>query len=161
VELVSTTPALHSAFPPAKRLRTANGHAAFTNGEGSSFSMTGLTNSAMERLNQAVWGYNSFPAGMQGARHDVCSASSFSSYPGDMSHPCMGNSFGNNTFSRLKNSSTELHVTDTVGNHNSSSIKPVSDSFQLFGAIIRKVQPFQNSLTGTGCPSTGDKSLDR
>jgi len=85
--------------PPAKRLsRTANGHAAFTNGEGSPFSMTGFTNSAMGSLNQAVWGYNSFPAGMQGARYDAFYASSFSSYPRDMSHPCTGNSFENNTF---------------------------------------------------------------
>jgi len=145
--------------------------------------MTGFTNSAMGHLNQAALGYNSFPAGMQGARHDVYSASSFFSYPRDMSQPCMGNSFENNTFSRLNNLSTELHVggsppqsdepspdshrsihscvTDTVANHNSNSIEPVSDSFQLFGAIIPKVQPFQNSLKGTGCACTGDKSIGR
>ena len=129
--------------------------------------MTGFTNPAMGHLNQALWSYSTFPAGMQGARHDVFSASSFSSYPRDMSHLGMCNSFGNSTFSRLNNLSIEpspdsrssLHscVIETVGNHKSNSTKPVSDSFQLFGAVIRKEQPVQSSLTGTGCASTGDK----
>ncbi|ESW08189.1 hypothetical protein PHAVU_009G026200 [Phaseolus vulgaris] len=167
VELVSTTPALHSAFPSPKRLRTANGSWVYANGEGDLFSMTGFTNPAMGHLNQALWSYSTFPAGMQGARHDVFSASSFSSYPRDMSHLGMCNSFGNSTFSRLNNlsidpspdSRSSLHscVIDTVGNHKSNSTKPVSDSFQLFGAVIRKEQPVQSSLTGTGCASTGDK----
>ncbi|XP_047179222.1 auxin response factor 17 [Vigna umbellata] len=170
VELVSPPPVLHPAFPPAKRLRTANGYGVMTNGEGGTFSVAGVTNSAMVQLNPAYLGYSTFPAGMQGARHDVFSASSFPSYPRDLSHVCIDNSFGNNTFSRQKNLPTELHVggnsqsdelspdssfhscvTDTLGNTN-NSIKPAPDSFQLFGAVIRKEQPVQNDLTGDKAP---------
>ncbi|WVZ19279.1 hypothetical protein V8G54_006601 [Vigna mungo] len=179
VEPVSPPPVLHPAFPPAKRLRTADGYGVLTNGEGGTFSVARVTDSAMVHLNQAYLSYSTFPAGMQGARHDVFSASSFPNYPRDMSHPCIDNSFGNNTFSRQTNLPTELHVggnsqsdelspdssfhscvTDTLGNTN-NLIKPAPDSFQLFGAVIRKEQPAQNDLTGTDCANTGDKALDR
>ncbi|CAJ1974165.1 unnamed protein product [Sphenostylis stenocarpa] len=177
VEIVSTAPALHSEFPLAKRFRTAHGSGVFTDGEREPFSMTRFTNSSMGHMNQAWWGYNTFPAGMQGARHDVFSASSFSNYPRDMSRLCMGNSLGHNSFPGVNTLSTELNVgsspsdelspdsrnslhscvLDPVEKHNSNSIKPVSNSFQLFGATILK--PAQNGLSGTG--DTGDKSLDR
>ncbi|KAK7351153.1 hypothetical protein VNO77_10389 [Canavalia gladiata] len=176
VEIVSTTPALHSAFPPAKRFRTAQGSGVFTDGEGDPFSITGFSNSAMAHLNQTLLSYGTFPAGMQGARHDLFSAPSFSNFPSDNSRLCIANSFGNNTVPRPTTLSTELNVgssqsgdlspnshsslhscgTECVGNHNCNSTKPGSVSFQLFGAVIQTEQPVESGLHGTGC--TGDDS---
>lgn len=184
VELVSTTPALHTAFPPMKRFKAAQGSG---DGEGDPFSMTGFTNSTMGHLNQTLLSYGTFPAGMQGARHDLFSALSFTNFPGDNSRLCMGNSFGNNT-ARLKTLSTDLNVgssqsgdlspdsqsslhsfgTEFVRNHNCNSTKPGSVSFQLFGAVIQAErpvesdsavqmeQPVESGSHGTGC--TGDDS---
>ncbi|XP_027338538.1 auxin response factor 17-like [Abrus precatorius] len=149
VELVSTTPALHSAFPSAKRFRSSQGSEVFTDGEGDPFSMTRFTNSAMSPLNQTLLSYGTFPAGMQGARHDLFSAPSFSNFPSDASRLCMGNSLGNNMVPRLTTLPTELNVgspqsdnlspnsnsslhscaTELVGNHNCNSTKPGNRSF--------------------------------
>lgn len=173
MELVSTTPALHSAFPPIKRIKAAHDSGVFTNGERDPFPMTGFTNSTMGQLNQALLSYGTFPAGMQGARHDAFSASRFCNYPTDMSRLCMGNSFGKSTFPWLKTLETEVNVgssqsdelspdsrgslqscgTDLVGN----SRKLGSVSFQLFGAVIQTEQPVENGLQGTGCTCTGDE----
>ncbi|KAK7410563.1 hypothetical protein VNO78_01435 [Psophocarpus tetragonolobus] len=182
VELVSTTPALHSAFTPTptptatKKCRTALGSGVFTNGERDPYSVTRF--STMGQLNQTLLSYRSFPAGMQGARHDVFSASNFTNYPSDMSHLFMGSSFGNNTFPKMKVLSTELNVgsppqsdefsldsrgslhssgTDLAGNHNCKKRKLVSVSFQLFGAVIQTEQHVENGLQGTGCTCTGSE----
>ncbi|TKY74328.1 Auxin response factor 17 [Spatholobus suberectus] len=178
VELVSTTPALHSAFPPTKKFRAAHGSGVFSDGEGNPFSMTGFTNSAMGHLNQTLLNYGTFPAGMQGARHDVFSASSFTNYPSDISRLCVGNYFDNSTVPRLKTLSTELNVgssqsddlspdsrsslhscgTELVGNHNCNSTKPGSVSFQLFGAVIQTERPVENGFNSTGCTGAAGRN---
>nr|KYP70020.1 Auxin response factor 17 [Cajanus cajan] len=177
VELVSNTPALHSAFPPTKKFRAADGSGVFTEGEGGPFSMTEFTNSAMGHMNPAFLSYGTYPAGMQGARHDVFSASSFSNYPRDMSRLCMGISFGNNAVPMAKTLSTELNVgssqsdelspdsrsslhscdTEFVGNHKYNPRKPGSVSFQLFGAVIQTEQPDEIGLDSNGCSGDGDQ----
>ncbi|RDY04517.1 Auxin response factor 17, partial [Mucuna pruriens] len=168
VELVSTHPALHPAFPSAKRFRAAHGSEVITtDGEGNPFSI--FRNSAMGHLNHTLFSVGTLPAGMQGARHDVISASTISNYPSEMSHLCTGNSFGNSRVPRLKTSSREINVgssqseelssdsrsslhscgTEIVGNNdcNSNSVRLV-----LFGNVIPV--SVENGLDGTGC--TGD-----
>lgn len=163
VELVSTTPALHSAFPPMRKFRAANGSEK-SDGEGDPFSITGFDNLAMGNLNQPLLNYGTSPAGMQGARHDVFYASNFFKYPSDMSRLCMGNCFGNNTAPRLKTLSTDLNVRspqsadelspDGRNSLHSYGTKPGSVVFQLFGSVIQTERPVENDLHGTGC--TGD-----
>ncbi|KAJ1376167.1 DNA-binding barrel domain superfamily [Sesbania bispinosa] len=113
---------------------------------------------------------------LQGARHDLFSASSFSNFPSDKFRLCMGYSSMNNTVPGLKAVSTELNVgssqsddlnphrqsslhssgTEYVGNHNCSSTKPVPVSFQLFGTVIETNRLAENGSHNTGC--AGDKS---
>ncbi|XP_061365333.1 auxin response factor 17 isoform X2 [Gastrolobium bilobum] len=172
VELVAATPPLHTPFPPTKKFRAAQGPVVLTDGEGDPFSMTGFTNSTMRHLNQTLLSYGTFPAGMQGARHDLFSASNFPNFSVDNSRLCMGNSFGNNTVPRLKSLSTDLNVgsfqsddlspdsqhsslhsfgTEFVRNHSCNSTKSGSVSFQLFGAVIHAEQPVESGSHGTGC----------
>lgn len=177
VELLSATPSLHAAFPPTKKFRTAEGSGVFTDGEGDPlFSMTGFSNSTMGQLNQTLLSYGTFPAGMQGARHDLFSASTFPNFSSNNSHLWMGNPFVNNMVPRLNTMLTELNVdgsqsddlspdsrsslhsfgTEFVGTNNCNSTKSGSGSFQLFGAIIQTNQPAESGVHGTGC--TGDNN---
>ncbi|KAL2339847.1 hypothetical protein Fmac_007787 [Flemingia macrophylla] len=177
VELASITPALNSAFPPTKRLRAADDSAVFNEGEGGPFSMTEFTNSAMGHLNPALLSYATFPAGMQGARHDVFSASSFSNYARDISPLSMGISFGNNTVPFLNTLSTELNVgssqsddlspdsrsslhscdSEVVGNHNCNQSRSGPVSIQLFGRVIQTEQHNENGLHCSGCTGDGNQ----
>ncbi|KAL5076575.1 hypothetical protein RYX36_015559 [Vicia faba] len=172
IELLSTTPSLHTPFPSIKRLRGP--HGVLTDGD--PFSITAFTNSTMGQLNQSLLSYGTFPAGMQGARHDLFSVSSFSNFPGENPRLCMSNSFGNNAVLGLKSLSTELNVgssqsddfspesqnslpsfgTDFVRNNYCNSMKPGPVSFQLFGAVIQTERPVDSGSHGTGSP--GDDS---
>lgn len=172
IELLSTTPSLHTPFPSMKRLRGS--HGVLT--EGDPYSITAFANSTMGQLNQSLLSYGTFPAGMQGARHDLFSVSSFSNFPSENPRLCMTNSFGNNTVLGLKSLSTELNVgssqsddfspesqnslpsfgTDFVRNYNCNSMKPGPVSFQLFGAVIQTERPVESGSHGTGSP--GDDS---
>ncbi|KAK7282770.1 hypothetical protein RIF29_11808 [Crotalaria pallida] len=172
VELMSSSPVLHPAFPPAKRFRAAQGSEVLADREGEPFfTMTGFTNSTMGHFNQPLLSYGPFPAGMQGARHDLFSSSNLYNFPIDNSHLCLGNPFGNNTAPRLNPLSTELNIgspqsdklspdsqgsmhsigTDFAGTRNGVSEKPGSGSFQLFGATIETKQPVESVLHGTDC----------
>lgn len=168
MELVSTTPALHSAFPPIKRIKAAHDSGVFTNGERDPFPMTGFTNSTMGQLNQALLSYGTFPAGMQGARHDLFSPSSFSNFLNDKSYLYMGSgSFGNNPVQSLGTVTTELNMSssqsDDLSPHSQSSFHSFGTEFTgtrncdtkvgpgsilLFGKII---QPAESDLHDADC----------
>ncbi|KAI4337753.1 hypothetical protein L6164_016130 [Bauhinia variegata] len=170
VEHVCPTPTLHTPFPPTKKFRASDGSGVPVDREGDHiFPMTEFTNSAMAYLNQPLLNYNTFPAGMQGARHDLSSVSSFRNFLSDNTHSCNGNSFGNYTVPKLKTLPTELigssqsdlsldsqsslHSisTEFVGIQSGNSTKPFAGSFKLFGKIIQTEQPVESSLQSAGC----------
>ncbi|KAF7829888.1 auxin response factor 17 [Senna tora] len=174
VERISSTPLFHTAFPPSKRFRADHYRGVPVDREEDPlFIMTSVTNSTVGRLNQSLLNYT-FPAGMQGARHDLFSVSKFSNFPIDNTHLCTSSSFGNNTVPKLKtvsidlnigssqsdklslDSRSSLHSFDTafVGTHSCNSTKLSTGSFQLFGKIIQMNQPVESGWHGAGC--TGD-----
>ncbi|OIW02410.1 hypothetical protein TanjilG_05003 [Lupinus angustifolius] len=162
VELVSP-PLLHTTFPPTKKFRAAQGLGVLSDREGDSyFPMAWFTNSSMGHLNKTLLSSETFPVGMQGARHDAFSASKLFNFTNDIdnSYLRMGSSyFGNNTMPMLKTVSTELNIgssqsenlspnshsslpsfgTDFAGGHNCNAAKVGSGSFLLFGKIIQPV----------------------
>ncbi|OIW14515.1 hypothetical protein TanjilG_04948 [Lupinus angustifolius] len=167
VELVSATPALHTAFTPPKRFRAAHGSLVLTDGEGDPFfPMTGYSNSTMGQLNRTLSSYGTFPAGMQGARHDFFSTLDVYNFSGNMSRLYFANSFGNNSAPSLNTLSTELNIGSSqsdnlspdsqgslhsfgiefFGAHNCKSTKAGSGSIQLFGATIETKQPIESVL---------------
>ncbi|KAE9605883.1 putative transcription factor ARF family [Lupinus albus] len=146
VELVSP-PSLHTAFPPTKKFRAAQGLGVLSDREGGSyFPMAWFTSSSMGHLNKTLLRSESFPVGMQGA----------------------SSSFGNNTMPMLKTVSTELIIgspqsedlspnsqsslpssgMDFAGGHNCNAAKVGSGSFLLFGKII---QPVGSDICDAGC----------
>lgn len=173
VELVSPTLALHTVFPPTKRFRADQGSELLGDREGDPlFPMTGFPNSAMGQSNKKLLSYETFPASMQGARHDLFSAStsSFSNILNDNSYMYMGSSsFGNNTVQSLGTVSTDLNIgspqSDNLSPHSQSSVHSVgteftgthnrniklsSGSFLLFGKIIQPVQSDADCVEGDG-----------
>ncbi|CAJ1971817.1 unnamed protein product [Sphenostylis stenocarpa] len=154
VELVSPSLALHTMFSPSKRFRADQGSGLISDREGDPFfPMTGFPNSTMGHMDKKLLSYDTFPAGMQGARHDLFSASSFSNFLNDNSYLYMGSSsFGNN----MGIVSTELNISssqsDDLSPHSQSSLhsfdteftgtrhcntKVASGSILLFGKIIQ------------------------
>ncbi|XP_028059949.1 auxin response factor 17-like isoform X1 [Camellia sinensis] len=72
IEYVEPTPLLHSAFPPAKKFRFPQNPGLPTDGKGDLFfPIPGPSNSMIGYLKPSLMNYNSFPAGMQGARQDT------------------------------------------------------------------------------------------
>ncbi|KAE9587167.1 hypothetical protein Lal_00004879 [Lupinus albus] len=172
VELVSATPALHPAFTPTKRFRAAQGSLVLPDGEGDPFfPMTGYSNSTMGQLNQTLSSYGTFPAGMQGARHDFFSTLIFYKFSGDTSRQYLGNSSGNNSAPSSATLSTELNIGSSqsdnlspdsqgslhsfgmefAGTHSFNSMKPRSASIQLFGITIETKQPTESVLHLPSC----------
>ncbi|XP_042505046.1 auxin response factor 17-like [Macadamia integrifolia] len=87
VELIATTPPLQTPFPPTKRLRVPQNLDLLTDGERSLYyPMEELTNSMMGNLSPSLFSYNSFPAGMQGARQESYYVSSLSNFVSNSSH---------------------------------------------------------------------------
>jgi len=180
VELVSLPFALHTVYSPNKRLRSDQGSGLLSNREGDPFfPMTGFPNSTMEHMtgfpnstvghmDKSLLSYDTFPAGMQGARHDLFSPSSFSNFLNDKSYLYMGSgSFGNNPVQSLGTVTTELNMSssqsDDLSPHSQSSFhsfarefagtrncdtKVASGSILLFGKII---QPAESDLHDGDC----------
>ncbi|KAL2317750.1 hypothetical protein Fmac_031626 [Flemingia macrophylla] len=177
VELVSPTLALHTVFPstkrfrddqgsglvfhPTKRFRDDQGSGLLSDREGDPFPMTGLfSNSTTGHLNKEMLSYDTFPAGMQGARHDLFSAWSFSNFLNDNPYLDLGSSsLSNNIVQKLTTVSSELNIgtsqsddlsphsqsslhsscTEFTGTHNSNT-NVGSGSIRLFGKTIHPVQ---------------------
>lgn len=178
VEFVASTPPLQtSGYPPAKRFRALNS-GLLTDGEGEVFfPMSGAATSTIEQLNASLLSYNTFPAGMQGARQ--FSVSSLSNLLSETTQMCNYNYFGNNVVPKLKRVSTELNIgssqsenlspdsqssvrsfgTELVGNQYCNPTKVGKSSIQLFGQIIHA--PVENGFGDVGCPEgTGGKDYN-
>ncbi|XP_059630862.1 auxin response factor 17 [Cornus florida] len=179
VEYVVPTPPLHSPFPAAKRLRVPQNPGLLTDGEGELFfPMRGLSNSMMGNLNSSLMNYNSFPAGMQGARQDPFCVSALSNFISEGARQtCIDNYFGNDMTPKLKTVSTDLNIgssqsdsfspdsqssvhfsdVELAGRRGCNSTKKVgSSSIQLFGKIIHMKEPVESGFDDVDC--TEDRS---
>ncbi|KAG2701010.1 hypothetical protein I3843_06G022800 [Carya illinoinensis] len=170
VEYVSPTSPLHTAFPPAKKFRAPQNSGLLTDGEGDLFfPITGFTNSTMSHVSQSLLNYNTFPAGMQGARQNLFRQSGLSNLGENNIYT--DNSYGNNMVPKLKTVSTELNIgssqseklspdsqssvlsfgTELIGTQCCSSTKVGAGCFQLFGKIIHMKQPVESGFDDSGC----------
>ncbi|KAG9444035.1 hypothetical protein H6P81_015375 [Aristolochia fimbriata] len=160
VELVATAPHIQSPFPSTKKIRLPPGPELLTHGDGSMFfPMTGLTSSMMSHLSPSILSYNSFPAGMQGARHDTTFVPNLTNFlPNESGFLFSENLFNCAPSPKLSSVCTELNIgssshsenssppsqgsvnfanTETVGSTSrNSSTESTGGSFQLFGKII-------------------------
>ncbi|KAI9106842.1 hypothetical protein K1719_022370 [Acacia pycnantha] len=172
VEHISPSALLHAAFPPAKKFKATKYRGLpIDRGEDPSLTTMRFTNSTSGRLNHSLLKDNTFPAGMQGARHDLFFVSRFSNYITDNTHLCAASSYVNNSVPKLKTVSTDLHIgcsqsgqlspdshsrvhsigREIVGTHCCNSTKLGAGSFQLFGKIIQMNQPVESGLHVADC----------
>ncbi|KAJ4963687.1 hypothetical protein NE237_023626 [Protea cynaroides] len=174
VELIATTSPLQTPFPPTKRLRVSQNLDLHTDGGGGLyFPMTEFTNSMMGSLNPSLFSYNSFPAGMQGARHESYYVSDLSNFVNNNSshqmyldHPHgnkapkssvstelnIGSTSQSDNSSPHSQSSVDFFATELINNRNcSSTTKSSVCSFQLFGKIIQTSQPVESGSDDVGC----------
>ncbi|XP_043712769.1 auxin response factor 17-like isoform X3 [Telopea speciosissima] len=173
VELIATPSSLQAPFPPTKRLRVPQNHDLLNDGEESLyFPMAELTNSVMGNLSSSLFNYNSFPAGMQGARQDSYYVSGFSNFIANNSHQMyIDHLHGNMT--PKSSVSTELNIgstsqSDNSSPHSQSSVhffaadlssnrkcssptESGSKSFRLFGKLIHTNQPVESRFDDAGC----------
>ncbi|GAB4844846.1 hypothetical protein Ancab_038237 [Ancistrocladus abbreviatus] len=152
VEYIAPTPPLHTHFPPTKKFKVPHSSGLLTNGDAEfPLPTIGFGNSMIGHISSAHLNYNTFPAGMQGARQDPFNVS--------ISHQVYADEcFDNNTAEKVDAVSTEPNIgnvqffgTDItrIGACNSSAKAGVT-SFQLFGKIIHMEQPLGNTKD-VGC----------
>ncbi|XP_054799709.1 auxin response factor 17-like isoform X3 [Prosopis cineraria] len=160
VEHISHSPLLHIVFPPEKKFKDSQyAGLPIDREEDPSFTTTRFTNSAVTRLNHSLLKDNTFPAGMQGARHDLSSVWRFSNLLNDNTHLCAACSYVKCSVPELKTVSTDLHIGSSqsgnlspdsksrihsigrqfAGAHCCNSTKLGAGSFQLFGKASWKL----------------------
>lgn len=174
IEFISPTRPLHTAFPPAKRLKFSQNYGSMTDVEEEIFfPVNGLSNSTVGCLNPSLLNYNTFPAGMQGARQNPYSLFSLSNFISENNHQMSSDGiFGNNMVPKLRRVSTELNIgssqsdnlspdshssvhsfgTELGGNQGCNSTKVGVRSIQLFGKIIHMKQPVESGFGDVVCP---------
>ncbi|XP_077240101.1 auxin response factor 17-like [Tasmannia lanceolata] len=179
VELVLATPHFQNPYPPTKKIRLSQGPELTDGGEGTMFfPMAGLTNAMMEHLGPSMCNYNTFPAGMQGARHDPTYVSTLSNFiPNNQNCLYSDNIYMSNISPTLSCVSTELNNGHTLPSENSSPPsqdnftlfgtklfghpncnpmpKAVSSSFQLFGKTIQTKQTIEDGFNNNGHKGDG------
>ncbi|XVF39434.1 hypothetical protein PTKIN_Ptkin01aG0034300 [Pterospermum kingtungense] len=170
VQIVSSSP-LHSSFPSAKKFKFSQ-DSGLTDAEGEIlFSMTGSTNSTMGYMNPSLLNYNTFPAGMQGARQNHFHYQSLTNSVSENAPVRSTDNFcGNYMVPKLKRISTELNIgssqsdnlspdsqssvvsfgTEVTENGGSNSSKVSVSSFQLFGKIIHMEEPVGSRFEEAG-----------
>ncbi|KAG1363176.1 auxin response factor 17 [Cocos nucifera] len=161
VELVSATPQLQTPYPVMKKLRGAQSQDFFGDGEGNMlFPLTDLTSRSVGNLSPLI-NYHTFPAGMQGARHDLICVPTISNFVPLNAHQMLSDRLnGINMPQKSNNVSNNLNVgskegsstlshrsivdcgTDLLNNVACNPTRKTSGgSFQLFGQIIQIEQP--------------------
>ncbi|XVF64670.1 hypothetical protein PTKIN_Ptkin09bG0186400 [Pterospermum kingtungense] len=181
VEIVSSSP-LHPSFSSAKKLKLSH-DSGLTDAEGDIlYPMTGLTNSTMGYMNLSLLNYNSFPAGMQGARQNHFHLQSLNNSVSENTPMMYADNFsGNYMVPKLSRISTELNIgssqsdnlspdsqssvisfgTELTENGGGNSSKVGVSSFQLFGKIIHMKEPAGNRFDNAGCmEDDGGKRYD-
>ncbi|GLU00981.1 hypothetical protein SLE2022_183110 [Rubroshorea leprosula] len=180
VEFLAPSP-LHTAYPPAKKLKFPE-NSGLTDGEGDIiFPMSGITNSTMGQINSSLLNYY-FPAGMQGARHDHSRLLSLSNFV-TQSNPitCNNNLSRDCMVPKLKRVSTELNIgsahsdnlspdsqssvhsfsTELVENKRCNSTKVGISSLQLFGKIIYMKEPIDSGSDDVGSLESNETEVVR
>ncbi|XP_038971869.1 auxin response factor 17-like [Phoenix dactylifera] len=161
VELVSATSQLQTPYPVMKKLRGAQSQDFFGDREGNMlFPLTDLKSKSMGNLSPLI-SYHTFPAGMQGARHDLICVPSLSNFVPSNAHQMLSDSLnGINMPQKSNNGSNDLNVGNKEGSSTPShgsivdcgtdllktvacnpTRKTSGGSFQLFGQIIQIEQP--------------------
>ncbi|OMO72827.1 hypothetical protein CCACVL1_17576 [Corchorus capsularis] len=170
VEIVSSSP-LHPSIPSAKKFKYSQ-DSGLTDPEGEIFfPMTGFTNSTLGYMNPSLLNYNSFPAGMQGARQNHFHLQSLTNSVSENSPMIYTDSIsGNFMVPNLKRISTELNIgssasdnlspdsqssilsygTELTENGGSNSSKAGGSSIQLFGQIIHQTEPVGSRFDDVG-----------
>ncbi|XP_057975483.1 auxin response factor 17 [Malania oleifera] len=183
VEYVAPAPPFNTAFPPTKKFRAPQTPGMLNDGERELFfPMAGLTNSTVDKFNPSLLNYDTFPAGMQGARQDLFRVTSLHNFLSEDTHQmCTENFFGKMS-PKAKIVSTELNIGSSHSDnlspdspssvHSSgmeivenrvcnSSMRVASSSFQLFGKIIHMKQSDESGFDDVGCPvEDSSKTVD-
>lgn len=133
---------------PAKRFKGLQ-TSGLLDGEAELFSHTmRYSDSTMEQLSQSLLNFNSFPAGMQGARQNLfCEPRLFNPYKEITPPPCDGNTIGNLNVTKLL--STEL----LIGGVESRTISPDSQASVLSFATGTAENQICNAPTKAGVNS--------
>ncbi|KAL0557513.1 hypothetical protein IC582_006057 [Cucumis melo] len=179
VELASPSPPIPPPLHSAKKYRGPQ-KSGMVNSEADLFSpMMRFGDSTMGQFNQSLLSFNSFPAGMQGARQNFFRESgSFNAY-NEISPPTSDENsmFKLNTVPKTQTVSTDLHIgsvqsdtlspdsqasvlsfaTGTAENQSCNSTKAGVNSFQLFGQIIYMSPPVEKEIDNGADSDDGDK----
>ncbi|ONK57254.1 uncharacterized protein A4U43_C10F18190 [Asparagus officinalis] len=168
VELVPTSHHMHAPFPPMKKLR-AQGLELSSDGHGSIVVPQSLTDS-MKMGNLTP--FPTFPAGMQGARHEFCVPSL-----SDFLHRNTNQMFSDNFYgikvpeelNRTQREASSPPSQESIHNHDQDLLgvaactqtrKVGKGSIQLFGKIIHTNDPDDNSVDGEYAANEGVRSLE-
>ena len=168
---VVPTPPVPSTFPPAKKMRVPQNLGLQTDGGGDLYiPIPGLSNS-MGALNPSLMNYNSFPAGMQGARQDPIFGNILSNFTSESNHQMCSDKFFGNMIPKLITVSTELKIgssqSDDLSPDSQSSVHFFGDelvgkqgcnsstkvglaSIQLFGKIIHMKDTVESGFDDVG-----------
>ncbi|XP_052190937.1 auxin response factor 17 [Diospyros lotus] len=164
VEYIDPTPLV---FRSAKKFKVSSSSELPMYGEGDIFfPITGLSDSLIGNLNPSSMNYNSFPAGMQGARQASC-ITNLPNFISENTHQmCSDRFFGNSMTPKLKSVSTDLNIGSSLSDNLSpdsqssvhffgselaekqgcNSMKLGLGSFQLFGKIIHLKDPVESGV---------------
>ncbi|KAG5524960.1 hypothetical protein RHGRI_031597 [Rhododendron griersonianum] len=181
VKFVAPTPPLHSTFPPSKKFRISQNPELPTEGDRDLFfPMNVFSNSLTGNLNPSLMNYDSFPAGMQGARQDTYYVSTLSNFICENSHNIFSDEFFGKNALEVETVSTELNIgsshCDNLSPDSQSSVhfldneltgkqgcspstKVSLGSFQLFGQIIHA--PVESGYDGVGCAEGNECKMSK
>ena len=171
VELVPVSPHMQTPFPAMKRLKVPPCFELPSEGHGNLLFHQSITSSVKMGDLTPLFNYSTFPAGMQGARHDLCVPSTFV-------HENTHNMFLSDNLYGI-NMHEEFYLTqseaasppsqESIHNHSLkllgvAACKPTrkvsKGSFQLFGQIIHMDQPDDVGAHGEYAEDEAVRSLE-
>ncbi|GAB2271968.1 hypothetical protein Dimus_006798 [Dionaea muscipula] len=172
VEYVTPTP-LIPAFPPAKKSRVTPSRMFLTEGEAEfSLPVIGFGNSMFGQFSSSHLNYNTFPAGMQGARQDTLYVSSLSNLINDSTRQVCAVDNSYHTMAQKEDDvSTDLNIGTSLSESPRDSAcsveliisqlrAPTSSgkTLQLFGQMIHVEVPVANTEDVSHTPTQSDDS---
>ncbi|KAK1403643.1 Auxin response factor [Heracleum sosnowskyi] len=183
VESVVATPSLHTEFHPTKKCRLSQDPGLLlSDGDGELlFPMPCLSHSLTGQLNPSWMNFNTFPAGIQGARQDQICVSGVPNnisetsqqicsnfFVGDMS-PMAETTELNIGSAQVDNLSPDSHSSvhffgnEQVGKRKISNFPPKVgiSSFQLFGKIIHTTNPVEGGFDDVKCTGEDGNKIYR
>lgn len=180
VEFATPTPPIQPHLHPAKKFRGLQKSGLLNDDEELYSPLMRFGDSTMEQFNPSLLNFNSFPAGMQGARQNLfCESTLFNPYKEITPLTCDENSMGKlNAAPKTQMVSTDLLIgsaqsdtlspdsqasvlsfaTGTAENQICNSTKAVVNSFQLFGQVIYMTPPVENIPDSGVSTDDGDRN---